>query len=844
MVVRREHWGNRMALQPVGHGRTHGDARIAMNDEASRGRVTRRGFLRLMLAGAAGAGIVASTPVPAAAEESSATDYPNQLKIAILSDIHYFSESLWSDCPDFTLAENSDRKMFKESGSILDKALDDVVAYAPELILISGDLTKDGELVCHQEVHDRLAAVQKRLADAGTATRVFVINGNHDINNNANGMDFSSGTAVPAGSVDPNGFKDIYDFTYAADDVTQFAPGSTDGGSLSYVVRPAKGVTLIVVDSGKYSADQTASGKAEHETSGMVGEALLCWVQDQARQARAAGDVVLVMQHHGIVPHFGMEPDVLGEYLVDDYEGVAAAYAAAGVSAVLTGHMHANDVAAATYDGATIYDVETCATVTYPSDIRYATLGWTRDASDGATVSCAMDFESHALGEVALTGFDFAGGTASDITAYGNDHLLTTDVVKTMVGDIAVPALLAQVQAAGGIKPTMAGLLKVSPDQLDATLFGMAAALLPTSRDEAMVVDFSTLSAFLQSYGSAAIWYDANTARVRIERIPDEQGSGANAVALPITLSADGHSTLADAAASTPTTMSASDYSLYVDASTFSTFVADVYKNIDEKVIADAASVTAVAKELVDALLSQKVNGDHTVFDLIKYAYADHLRGDETCDEWAESAIAGTLADGSASGDGSVIGYVRAALGSVLAGDGTADSDLMALLKKVSFTLTKLVASADGSDDRGPFTLIGLVVNNVGQVVGYLGDDPASLIPNIPDVAAPVHGVLYTMTHDDNVATDRSFATQATAKDPDYRPAAPATPGDNAGSGDSSAGGGSGDSSADSGSGGGNAGGSGSLPKTGDDSLATVGAVAAAGVGVIATGLAARKLRS
>lgn len=74
--------------------------------------------------------------------------------------MHYFSQKLYANCADFTIAENSDRKMFRESGAIVDKALAEVVAYQPDLVILSGDLTKDGELVCHQDTHDKLAAAK------------------------------------------------------------------------------------------------------------------------------------------------------------------------------------------------------------------------------------------------------------------------------------------------------------------------------------------------------------------------------------------------------------------------------------------------------------------------------------------------------------------------------------------------------------------------------------------------------------------------------------------------------------------------------------------------------------
>lgn len=400
--------------------------------------ISRRNFVRFSVVGAGATAVAMSAdPYEAAAETIEAgTDYPNQIKIVHLSDVHYFSQKLYTDCGDFTIAENSDRKMFRESGAIVDKALAEIVAYQPDLVILSGDLTKDGELVCHQGMHEKLAAAKKQLANAGKQAMFCVINGNHDINNDDNGRDFSSGKAEHTDLVDPLAFKELYADCGYDDAIAKFDEGGSQGGSLSYVVRPAKGVTLIVVDSGKYSADQNGLGRDEHVTSGVVGEKLLAWVESQAKQARAAGDIVFVTQHHGVIPHFSMEPELMGEYLVDNYEDCQRRYADAGVSAVFTGHMHANDIASITTEaGNTLYDIETCATVTYPSDIRFATLSWKREEGT-ANVEATLAIENHPLGSVDYVDFDTKATTKiADITAYGEERLLTVDVVKTMIAD-------------------------------------------------------------------------------------------------------------------------------------------------------------------------------------------------------------------------------------------------------------------------------------------------------------------------------------------------------------------------------------------------------------------------
>ena len=90
-------------------------------------------------------------------------------------------------------------------------------------------------------------------------------------------------------SVDPLAFKELYADCGYDDAIAKFDEGGSQGGSLSYVVRPAKGVTLIVIDSGKYSADQNGLGRDEHVTSGCGGGEAARVGGEPGQQARAPG---------------------------------------------------------------------------------------------------------------------------------------------------------------------------------------------------------------------------------------------------------------------------------------------------------------------------------------------------------------------------------------------------------------------------------------------------------------------------------------------------------------------------------------------------------------------------
>ena len=383
-------------------------------------------LLSLLLAVA----LVLALSVPAfAAQDSRSSADTGTLKIAVMSDDHYLSPSMIRDTADYTTALNSDRKMFAESDAILRTMLDAVRQDKPDVLLISGDLTKDGEQECHKALAKALQQLQRDVP----GLKVYVINGNHDIRN-ADALNFNTadGKAVPATRTDPEDFKRIYDFIYSDPTViaTYTPPAGKEAGGLSYVARPADGYTLVVIDTGRYSADNTSTGKNEHETSGAISADLEQWVIAQIKAAKARGDVVLGMQHHGLIAHFDVQPTILPMYLVNNYDRLAQEYADAGMSVMFTGHSHAVDIASATTAaGNTIYDIETGSGLTYPSPLRFVEL---RRSADATVVSTGV--RTH-FGSIHYT--DPLTGTAKtidDLTEYGRAHGFSTDMLKTVAG--------------------------------------------------------------------------------------------------------------------------------------------------------------------------------------------------------------------------------------------------------------------------------------------------------------------------------------------------------------------------------------------------------------------------
>ncbi len=295
-------------------------------------------------------------------------DYPilyGTPTFAVLSDPHLYDPELGTEGAAFEAYLARDRKLLRESGAILDAALGSVTEMeGVDFLLIPGDLTKDGEGVSHQMLAERLRAIE----NAGVP--VYVVPGNHDINNpHAHAYEGEVTLEVP--TVTPEGFADLYaDFGYGE---ALFE----DPDSLSYVAEPVPGLWLLALDSCKYDENLDLD---KAQTGGRFSPATLDWITARLADARDQNKQVIAMMHHGLLEHFQgqSEANPGSEYVVDDWETVSRALAEAGLKVVFTGHYHAQDITAETWDGAdgpfSLLDVQTGSLVTYPNPFRTVTL--------------------------------------------------------------------------------------------------------------------------------------------------------------------------------------------------------------------------------------------------------------------------------------------------------------------------------------------------------------------------------------------------------------------------------------------------------------------------------------
>ncbi len=299
--------------------------------------------------------------------------------IAVIADPHFYDTDLGSTGEAFEAYLAQDRKMLVESEAILASAVKMIKAKRPDIVLVPGDLTKDGALTSHEKFAGYLAQLE------AAGIQVLVCPGNHDINN-PHAVSFSGATTTPVANVDPTQFATIYnDYGYGE-------ALDSDPASLSYVAEPVPGLWVLSLDICKYE-DNIPNGHPE--TGGAFRPETLAWVLDKLAEARALGKQVIAIQHHGITEHYTGQSTAFAEYVIDEWKTVSQTLANAGLKMVFTGHYHANDITETVSDEGlpTLFDIETGSLVTYPSPVRFVSLTETGAAIHTEYVT-AIDYDT------------------------------------------------------------------------------------------------------------------------------------------------------------------------------------------------------------------------------------------------------------------------------------------------------------------------------------------------------------------------------------------------------------------------------------------------------------------
>lgn len=274
------------------------------------------------------------------------------LTLNILTDTHYYSKENGTSGKAYDFANLKSQKLLAESAEVLQTAFDQIAADdKSDILLISGDVTNNGELNSHAE----FIAMLRDLKAKGK--RVYVLTATHDYREEGvtNGFNGDDTYPVPAATRDL-----LYDM------YREFGPDeaiAVHQPSMSYIVQLCDGYRLFALND-----DTNLNNK-----SGFSDECFE-WITKQAEKAKEENQFIIAMTHHPLIAPSPIYEIIGKGDMLGDYRTRIQQLADLGIQFIFTGHTHIHNVSAyQSEQGNVLYDICTASPIGYPGAIRTAT---------------------------------------------------------------------------------------------------------------------------------------------------------------------------------------------------------------------------------------------------------------------------------------------------------------------------------------------------------------------------------------------------------------------------------------------------------------------------------------
>ena len=317
------------------------------------------------------------------------------LEAVVLTDTHYYSKKNWVDGDPFAFPPAREQLFRRGSEEILRYVFDEICSEGmPQIVLISGDLTNNGEVTSHEEMRELLCELKRR------GKRVYVTTATHDFR----GEGVSYGFDKDNKKVDVPAFRreDLRTFyrEFGMDEAV-----SVHAPSMCYAVDLTPEYRLLALNDDK-----------GYDHAGFTDECF-DWIRQQAEEAKRHGQFLIAMTHHPVLSPSPLYRLIASGDLLENGETRAKQFADLGIPVMFTGHSHIHNISCVTSDsGNTFYDVSTSAVVGFPPN--YRTVRFDPDAGkieiSTVTVDQVPKLDTGGLSLSAFTEKQFLG-TVSDI---------------------------------------------------------------------------------------------------------------------------------------------------------------------------------------------------------------------------------------------------------------------------------------------------------------------------------------------------------------------------------------------------------------------------------------------
>lgn len=281
----------------------------------------------------------------------------------IASDLHYQSPLMTDFGEAFqNFVRNDDGKVVEYVDSITDAFLAETAGKQPDALILSGDLTQNGEKVNHEELAKKLRLLESQ------GVPVVVIPGNHDINH-PSAASFEGTEKKKADNINAEEFYSIYrEFGY--DEAMD-----RDENSLSYIYQADERYWLMMLDSCQYDPENKIGGRIRKET--------LLWMEKWLERAREEQVMVIPVAHHNLLKESTLYPE---DCTLENAVQVIDLLEQYGLPVYISGHLHLQRVKKHGNGGPSqaeesygIYEIVSDSMVIPPC--QYGELRWQEDGS-------------------------------------------------------------------------------------------------------------------------------------------------------------------------------------------------------------------------------------------------------------------------------------------------------------------------------------------------------------------------------------------------------------------------------------------------------------------------------
>lgn len=231
--------------------------------------------------------------------------------IVQISDIHYLSPSLYDYDRLRNLTLTGDGKASHIMDKVMDEFISEMLELSPDAVIVTGDLTYNGEKKSHEELKEKLSTLENN------GIKVFVLMGNHDTGNATPYALYKDGVVEIEG-ISPMEAEELWmDFGYGE-------AVSRDPVSNSYMAEVSDNLWIMCIDSNNGSG-------------GSVRSKTLSWMENVLRVANIKEKKVITATHQNLFVH---NPRYTFGYQINNSNKVVDILKKWGVKLNLSGHLH------------------------------------------------------------------------------------------------------------------------------------------------------------------------------------------------------------------------------------------------------------------------------------------------------------------------------------------------------------------------------------------------------------------------------------------------------------------------------------------------------------------------